>query len=86
MQELGLAKAQHTRIGDAFVRGISGGERKRVAFGQALLGNPSLVFADEPTSGPTTPLHTMLLFIPCFGRIVALFLTERLHTQSEPKK
>ena len=51
-QELGLAKAQNTRIGSAFARGVSGGERKRVAFGQALLGNPSLIFADEPTSGP----------------------------------
>lgn len=41
LQELGLTKAQDTRIGGAFVRGISGGERKCVAFGQALLGNPA---------------------------------------------
>ena len=39
------------RAGDAFTRGVSGGERKRVAFGQALLGNPAVIFLDEPTSG-----------------------------------
>lgn len=49
--ELGLAKAQNTFIGNSFVRGISGGERKRVCIALEILSNPSLIFLDEPTSG-----------------------------------
>ncbi|URD75700.1 ABC transporter [Musa troglodytarum] len=37
-------------IGSPFVRGVSGGERKRVCIGQEMLVNPSLLFLDKPTS------------------------------------
>ncbi|XP_039113860.1 ABC transporter G family member 22-like isoform X2 [Dioscorea cayenensis subsp. rotundata] len=49
--ELGLERCQETMIGGAFVRGVSGGERKRVCIGNEILINPSLLFLDEPTSG-----------------------------------
>ncbi|KAL4425753.1 hypothetical protein ABPG75_009769 [Micractinium tetrahymenae] len=49
--QLGLAGAANTQIGNAFVRGVSGGERKRVNIAVELLANPSLIFADEATSG-----------------------------------
>ncbi|KAL8509520.1 hypothetical protein ACS0TY_016654 [Phlomoides rotata] len=49
--ELGLESCQDTMIGGSFVRGISGGERKRVCIGNEIIINPSLLFLDEPTSG-----------------------------------
>ncbi|XP_043719161.1 ABC transporter G family member 22-like isoform X2 [Telopea speciosissima] len=51
VSELSLERCQNTIIGGAFVRGISGGERKRVCIGNEILLNPSLLFLDEPTSG-----------------------------------
>ncbi|KAJ9693830.1 hypothetical protein PVL29_009675 [Vitis rotundifolia] len=49
--ELGLDRCQDTMIGGSFVRGVSGGERKRVCIGNEIIINPSLLFLDEPTSG-----------------------------------
>ncbi|CAK4174918.1 unnamed protein product, partial [Aphanomyces euteiches] len=51
IDELGLRNCKDTRIGNSTVRGISGGERKRLSFATELLTNPSLLFVDEPTSG-----------------------------------
>ncbi|GAA0159773.1 ATP-binding cassette [Lithospermum erythrorhizon] len=49
--DLGLERCQDTMIGGSFVRGVSGGERKRVCIGNEIIINPSLLFLDEPTSG-----------------------------------
>ncbi|KAL6585518.1 ABC transporter G member 22 [Orobanche minor] len=49
--ELALDSCQDTMIGGSFVRGVSGGERKRVCIGSEIIINPSLLFLDEPTSG-----------------------------------
>ncbi|KDO28696.1 hypothetical protein SPRG_06550 [Saprolegnia parasitica CBS 223.65] len=52
LEEMGLSKCRDTQIGDDHrIRGISGGERKRLSFASELLTNPSLLFVDEPTSG-----------------------------------
>ncbi|KAF2603535.1 hypothetical protein F2Q70_00027003 [Brassica cretica] len=50
IQELSLERCQDTMIGGSFVRGVSGGERKRVCIGNEIMTNPSLLFLDEPTS------------------------------------
>ncbi|KAD4385970.1 hypothetical protein R6Q59_030394 [Mikania micrantha] len=51
IDQLGLTRCKTSIIGGPTLRGISGGERKRVSIGQEMLINPSLLFLDEPTSG-----------------------------------
>lgn len=51
LKDLGLEECANTMIGDALIRGLSGGERKRTSIGVELLTNPSLIFLDEPTTG-----------------------------------
>jgi ABC-type multidrug transport system ATPase subunit/ABC-type multidrug transport system permease subunit len=46
-----LKHVQDVRIGDESLRGISGGQRKRVNIGMELAAAPSLLLLDEPTSG-----------------------------------
>ncbi|CAG0917346.1 unnamed protein product [Notodromas monacha] len=52
LSALGLRKCQNTRIGIPHVTtGISGGERKRLAFASEIVTDPPLLFCDEPTTG-----------------------------------
>ncbi|KAJ3692537.1 hypothetical protein LUZ60_011632 [Juncus effusus] len=52
MVELGLGRVAQSMIGGVRgVRGVSGGERKRVSIGLEMLVDPSLLLLDEPTSG-----------------------------------
>ena len=49
--QMGLNRCKNNIIGGPLLRGVSGGERKRVSIGQEMLIDPSLLFLDEPTSG-----------------------------------
>ena len=51
MAQLGLKKSANTIVGNAKVRGISGGERKRLSIACEMISSPSVIFIDEPTSG-----------------------------------
>lgn len=48
---LGLVNSADSIVGDAKVRGISGGEKKRLSLACELIASPSVIFADEPTTG-----------------------------------
>ncbi|TYH75719.1 hypothetical protein ES332_D04G039400v1 [Gossypium tomentosum] len=51
IQELGLEHVAMARVGDDRVRGISGGERRRVSIGVDVIHDPKVLILDEPTSG-----------------------------------
>jgi len=51
IEELGLGKVADSKVGNEMVRGVSGGERKRVNIGMELITSPSMLFLDEPTTG-----------------------------------
>lgn len=52
IDDLSLTKCQNTVIGvTGRIKGLSGGERKRLAFASEALTDPSLLMCDEPTSG-----------------------------------
>jgi len=51
MDQLGLTKSANTIVGNAKVRGLSGGERKRLSIACEMISSPPLLLLDEPTSG-----------------------------------
>ncbi|CAF0723213.1 unnamed protein product [Adineta steineri] len=51
IEQLGLEKCAEKYVGTEFIRGISGGEKKRTNIGMELVLSPSVLFLDEPTTG-----------------------------------
>ena len=76
MQE--LEKCSETLIGDevAGVKGISGGERRRLSVALGLITDPSVVLLDEPTSGLDS--QTALQLITCLKKLALTNRTVRM--------
>nr|QNH67900.1 ATP-binding cassette transporter subfamily G-like protein 1 [Brachionus rotundiformis] len=70
MLQLNLKKCESTIIGapDQNIKGISGGERRRLAFATELITNPNLLFLDEPTSGLDS--YMALTIVECMRDLV----------------
>ncbi|XP_038701081.1 ABC transporter G family member 15-like [Tripterygium wilfordii] len=51
ISEMGLQECADTVIGNWHLRGISGGEKKRLSIALEIITKPRLLFLDEPTSG-----------------------------------
>ncbi|KAG8931848.1 hypothetical protein FRC02_002035 [Tulasnella sp. 418] len=62
IEELGLRDAADTVVGGTLRKGISGGERRRLSIGCILVTMPSVLVADEPTTGlDATTSYNLLL-------------------------
>ncbi|KAB7496020.1 Protein white [Armadillidium nasatum] len=72
LQQLGLSEARDTLIGiPGRIKGISGGETKRLAFACEVLTNPALMFCDEPTTGLDSFMAQTIVFA-LFDRVLLL--------------
>eukprot|EP00762_Andalucia_godoyi_P002605 ANDGO_03316.mRNA.1 Putative white-brown complex homolog protein 30 len=66
---LGLTDVQDTVIGDEYVRGVSGGQKKRVSIGLELVADTPVLALDEPTSG--LDAASAVQVVACLKDIVA---------------
>lgn len=61
MDQLGLTKSANTIVGNSKIRGLSGGERKRLSIACEMISSPPVIFLDEPTSGK----YLLLFLLAC---------------------
>ncbi|SBS87386.1 ABC transporter G family member 2, putative [Plasmodium ovale] len=79
---MSLTHVKDTIVGDAFVRGISGGQRKRLSIANEILSNPPLLLMDEPTSGLDS--SSALSLIECIQRIANISNTTIISSLHQP--
>ncbi|KAL2132058.1 hypothetical protein VTI74DRAFT_4260 [Chaetomium olivicolor] len=51
LSSLGIGHTIKTKVGNEFIRGVSGGERKRVSLAEMMAGHGPMQFWDQPTRG-----------------------------------
>lgn len=51
LDTLGIGHTKKTKVGNEFIRGVSGGERKRVSLAEMMAAQSPMQFWDQPTRG-----------------------------------
>jgi len=77
---LGLHEVKDTKIGNETVRGISGGQRRRVSLACGLSSMAQVFFADEPTSGLSgTDAEACIRYMRLLAKKMGLTLIVAIH-------
>lgn len=64
---MGLKDCANTLVGNELMKGISGGEKRRLSIAIQLITSPKILFLDEPTSGLDS--FTAMSIIECLKRL-----------------
>eukprot|EP00835_Amoeboradix_gromovi_P000533 NODE_19_length_39463_cov_0.396073.p1 type:complete len:773 gc:universal NODE_19_length_39463_cov_0.396073:2944-626(-) len=83
MEELGITHVANSFIGGNGLRGISGGERRRVSIACELVKNPLILFLDEPTSGLDS--YNALNVIQCLSKLAINYNRTIITTIHQPR-
>jgi ABC-type sulfate/molybdate transport systems ATPase subunit len=78
MAQMHLTKAADTIVGDAKVRGISGGERKRLSVAVELISSPSIIFLDEVGFAEDVSVPRQTTLVCCIPNLILLHLYSSL--------
>eukprot|EP00298_Acanthocystis_sp_HF-20_P005623 c15728_g1_i2.p1 GENE.c15728_g1_i2~~c15728_g1_i2.p1 ORF type:complete len:628 (-),score=145.66 c15728_g1_i2:74-1957(-) len=83
IQIFGLTKCADSYIGTPFLRGVSGGERRRASIAIELVTKPSIIVLDEPTSGlDAASAHSVLTFLKRLSRRANTTIVMTIHQPS----
>jgi ABC-type multidrug transport system ATPase subunit len=81
---LGLQGQASVKIGGVFFRGCSGGQKRRVTVGEAVVAKPPIMFLDEPTSGlDSAAAYQLMLKLREIARVSRITVVCSIHQPSE---
>ncbi|KAG7664640.1 uncharacterized protein J8A68_001865 [[Candida] subhashii] len=84
IRRTGLVDCAETPIGSEYLKGISGGEKRRVSIAIQLLSRPKILFLDEPTSGlDSSTAETILSLLDELARDNQTTVILTIHQPSE---
>ena len=71
--KMGLRDCANTMVGNDLIKGISGGEKRRLSIAIQLISSPKILFLDEPTSGLDS--FTAASIIECLSNLTKMGTT-----------
>ncbi|CAN3375613.1 hypothetical protein DIURU_005653 [Diutina rugosa] len=84
LRQMGLLDCADTVIGNDVIKGVSGGEKRRVSIAVQLLNRPRILFLDEPTSGlDSTTAYSILSLLHQLGSEGQTTVVLTIHQPSE---
>eukprot|EP01135_Chromosphaera_perkinsii_P001583 Nk52_evm53s207 gene=Nk52_evmTU53s207 len=83
MRDLKISHIAHSRIGNSTMRGISGGEKRRVSIAMELVTDPCILYCDEPTSGLDS--YNAYIVMDCLSRLASKSNTTIICSIHQPR-